>query len=174
LAEISEEPASEAAVREIEEPTLDGSPPTPSPSSSTQSFVSQPRIRDAVRKILSPEALPLAESIADRQIVVFTIQFPNELSNKPLQVMTTIADNTRTAIINAVNSYLDSKSILKGTQGQREIDIKYGVGRNGDVDLSTLDETMWPDYLDYFRQYTRIPELTVDVVEVVAIDFVDC
>jgi hypothetical protein len=24
---------------------------------------------------------------------------------------------------------------------------------------------MWPDYLTYFRQYTWLPELTVDVVE---------
>ena len=79
--------------------------------------------------------------------------------------MTTIADNTRTAIIDTVNSYLDSKSMLKGMQGQRKLEIKYGVGRNGDVDLSTLEEDMWPEYLDYFRQYTRIPELTVDVVD---------
>jgi hypothetical protein len=79
--------------------------------------------------------------------------------------MTTIVDNTRTAIINTVNSYLDSKGMLKGIQGQRKFEIKYGVGRNGDVDLSTLEETMWPECLDYFRQYTGIPELTVDVMD---------
>lgn len=79
--------------------------------------------------------------------------------------MTIIADNSRTAIIDTANSYLDSKSILKDMQGQRKLEIKYGVGRNGDVDLSTLEESMWPEYLDYFRQYTRIPELTVDVVD---------
>jgi hypothetical protein len=33
------------------------------------------------------------------------------------------------------------------------------------VDLSTLEEIVWPEYLDYFRQYTRIPELTVYVVD---------
>ena len=97
--------------------------------------------------------------------VVFTVQFPNETSNKPLQVMATIADNTHKAIINTVNSYLNSKSMLNGMQGQRKLEIKYGVGRNGDVDLSTLEETMWPEYLDYFRQYTRIPELTVNVID---------
>ena len=79
--------------------------------------------------------------------------------------MATIADDTHTAIINSVNSYLDSKSMLKVVQVQRKLKIKYGVGRNGAVDVSILEETMWPEYLDYFRQYTRIPELTVDVME---------
>ena len=78
--------------------------------------------------------------------------------------MATIADNTHKAIINTVNSYLNPKSMLNGMQGQQKLEIKYGVGRNGDVDLSTLEETMWPEYLDYFRQYTRIPELTVNVI----------
>ena len=77
--------------------------------------------------------------------------------------MTTITDDTRTAIISSANSYLDSKSI--GLQGRRKLEIKSGVGRNGDVDLSTLEETLWPEYLGYFCQYTKIPELTIDVVE---------
>lgn len=92
-------------------------------------------------------------------------QLPNEISIKPLYVMTIISDNTRVAIIDTVNSYLDSKGILKAIRGQRKLEIKCGVGRNRDVDLSTLEETMWPEYLDYFYQYTRFPELTVDVVD---------
>ncbi|CZR65718.1 uncharacterized protein PAC_15618 [Phialocephala subalpina] len=99
------------------------------------------------------------------QTVVFTIQYPTEISNKPLQVMIALADNTRAALFNAVNSYLDSKSTLTGRQGQRKLEIKYGVGKNGDVDLSAVEEAMWPEYLEYFRQYTRLPELTVDVVD---------
>ena len=78
--------------------------------------------------------------------------------------MTTIAENTRTAIIDAVNSYLGSRSTLNDTHSQRTLEIKYGVGRNGNVDLSTLEATMWPEYLDYFRQFTRIPELTIHVM----------
>jgi hypothetical protein len=80
-------------------------------------------------------------------------------------VMTTIADNTYTAIIDSVTSYLDLKGILKGMQGQQKLEIQYGVGRDGDVDLSALEETMWPEYLEYFCQFTKIPELTIGVVE---------
>lgn len=105
-----------------------------------------------------------AQVLPSRRTVVVTIQFPNEISSKPQHVMTTVADNTRAAMFDAVNSYLDSKNVLKRMQGQRELEIKCGVGRNGDVDVSTVEETMWPEYLDYFRQYTRIPELTVQVM----------
>ena len=100
-----------------------------------------------------------------RRTVVLTIHFPDHTSDKPQHVMTTIADDTRSAIIETVNSYLDSKSKVNGKQGQRRIEMTYGVGRNGDVDLSSIDDTMWPEYLDYFRQYTRIPELTVAVLD---------
>lgn len=79
--------------------------------------------------------------------------------------MATIADDTRTAIIESVNSYLDLQGIPKGIQLQRKVKIKYGVGRNGHVDVSTLEETMWPQYLDYFRQFTKIPELTLEIME---------
>jgi hypothetical protein len=101
------------------------------------------------------------------QTVVFTIQYPNEINSKPLQAMITLAGNTRGAIFDAVNSYLDSKTGLMGKlfQRKRKLEIKSGVGKNGDVDLSALEETMWPEYLEYFRQYTRLPELTVDVVD---------
>jgi hypothetical protein len=99
------------------------------------------------------------------QTVVFTIQYPNEISNNPVQVMVTLTDNSRAAIFEAVNSYLDSKSILTVREGQRKLEIKSGVGKNGDVDLSALEDSMWPEYLEYFRQYTRLPELTVDVVD---------
>jgi hypothetical protein len=100
-----------------------------------------------------------------RQTVVFTIQYPNDRSIKPLQVMITLEDNTRAGIFDAVNSYLDSKSTLTGGNGQRKLEITTAAGKNGDVDLSALEESMWPDYLVYFRQYTWLPELTVDVVE---------
>jgi hypothetical protein len=125
---------------------------------------SAPSLTAAISTEITTDNLQVQVAQSPRT-VVFTIEFPNEISNKPLQVMATISDNTRTAIIDAVNSYLDSKSVLKGEQGQRRLEIKYGIGRNGDVDLSTLEETMWPEYLDYFRQYTRIPELTVDVMD---------
>ncbi|CZR70007.1 uncharacterized protein PAC_19908 [Phialocephala subalpina] len=96
------------------------------------------------------------------QTVVFTIQFPDEINTKPLQAMITLADNTRVAIFDAVHSYLDSKSSSTGRQGLRRLEIKSGAGKNGDVGLSMLEETMWPEYLEYFRQYTKLPELTVD------------
>ncbi len=96
------------------------------------------------------------------QTVVFTIQFPEEINMKPLQAMITLADNTRAAILEAVHSYIDSKSSLMFTKGWRRLEIRSGAGKNGDVDLSTLEEMMWPEYLEYFRQYTKLPELTID------------
>jgi hypothetical protein len=56
--------------------------------------------------------------------------------------MATIADDTRTAIIESVNSYLDLQRTPKGIQVKRKVKIKYGVGRNGHVDMSTLEETI--------------------------------
>jgi len=76
--------------------------------------------------------------------------------------MVTLEENTRNAIFSAVNSYLDSRT---PSIGCRELEIKYGVGKDGDLELSGLDEAMWPDYLEYFRVCTMIPELTVEVVE---------
>ncbi|KAL2059827.1 hypothetical protein VTL71DRAFT_9982 [Oculimacula yallundae] len=125
---------------------------------------------------LPPSSLPATESVwypitaltilgAAPTTIVFTIKLPNELSEKSLQVMAAIADDTRTAIMEFVNSYLDLQSIPNGIQVQRKVTIKYGAGRNGPIDVSTLEVTTWPQYLDYFRQYTRIPELTVDIME---------
>ncbi|KAL2068579.1 hypothetical protein VTL71DRAFT_14916 [Oculimacula yallundae] len=99
------------------------------------------------------------------EAIVFMIQFPNEMSVNPLQVMTTIAENTRTAILDSVNSYLSSKGMLIGNMGQRKIVIRSAVGRSGNLDVSTLEDTKWPEYLEYFRQYTKIPELMVDVTD---------
>jgi hypothetical protein len=79
--------------------------------------------------------------------------------------MIALADNTRAAILEAVHSYIDSKSSLMFNQGRRRLEIRSGAGKNGDVDLSTLEEMMWPEYLEYFRQYTKLPELTVDCLQ---------
>ena len=49
--------------------------------------------------------------------------------------------------------------------GQRQIEIKYGTGKNGDLDLSALGEGKWPKYLENFPQCTKVPELTVDIVD---------
>ena len=49
--------------------------------------------------------------------------------------------------------------------GQRQIEIKYGIGKNGDLDLSALGEGKWPEYQQNFRHYTKLPELTVDIVD---------
>jgi hypothetical protein len=105
------------------------------------------------------------QTTPSRQTIVFTIQYPNDRSIKPLQAMISLEDNTRVAIFDALNSYLDSKSDLTGRNAQRRLEITTASGKNGDVDLSALEESMWPDYLAYFRQYTWLPELTVDVVE---------
>ena len=113
----------------------------------------------------STEAAPHAvqsPALRSGQTVVLTIQFPDEINIKPLQAMITLAGNTRAAIFDAVHSYLDSKSSLTRREGLQRLEIKSGAGKDGDVDLSTLEETMWPEYLEYFCQYTKLPELTVD------------
>ncbi|KAE8451976.1 hypothetical protein EG329_002140 [Mollisiaceae sp. DMI_Dod_QoI] len=101
-----------------------------------------------------------------RQLIMFIIRYSNQTTRtngKPLQAMLPLVDDTHKAICDAVNSYLDSKSGLMGRQGERRVEVQSGVGRNGDVDLSALEETEWPQYLEYIRQYTKLPELTVDV-----------
>ncbi|KAG9228159.1 hypothetical protein BJ875DRAFT_500952 [Amylocarpus encephaloides] len=167
----------------VEDPKLDEVPPASLPLSSPSE--SRPRTLRSEAPLLSESvwhpilalsirgAAPIkittnnfyAKLTQTLRTVVFTIELPNELSDKPLQVMATIVDDSRTAMVESLNSYLDSKNILKGIQGQRKIEIKYGVGKNGHVDVSTLEETMWSQYLDYFCQYTRIPELTVEITD---------
>jgi hypothetical protein len=109
--------------------------------------------------------LPQPVAARNGQTVVLTIRYPNETNNQPRQVMVTLADNTRAAIFDAVSLYLDLNKAMQRTQRQRKLEIKCGAGKNGDVDLSALEESKWPEYLEYFRQYTRLPELTVDVVD---------
>lgn len=48
---------------------------------------------------------------------------------------------------------------------QRKIEIKYSAGKNRDLDLSALEESKWPEYINYLCQYTKLPELTVSVVD---------
>ena len=64
-----------------------------------------------------------------------------------------------------MNSYPDSKSLLVSIPGQRQIEIKYDTGKNGDLDLSALGEGKWPEYQENFHQYTKIPKLTLDIVD---------
>jgi len=78
--------------------------------------------------------------------------------------MVNLVDNTREAIFNAVNSYLDSTRItLDLPRHSREMEIRYGAGKAGDVDVSSLEESLWPEYLEYLGQYTKFPELTIEV-----------
>lgn len=95
--------------------------------------------------------------------IVFKIESPNEIRKKSVLVMTTIGDDTRAARINSTNSYLGSQST--GLHEQRKLEIKYDIPRNGGVNLSTLDETLKPEYLGYFCHSTKIPELTIDIME---------
>jgi len=64
-----------------------------------------------------------------------------------------------------VNLYLNQKSLLVDFPRQRKIEIKYSAGKNRDLDLSALEESKWPEYINYLCQYTKLPELTVSVVD---------
>lgn len=126
----------------------------------------------SVTDVLVPEEIsqevtthhPQTQAVGFGQTVVVTIRHPSKTSDLHLHLMVTLADNTLKAIFDAVNSYLDSKSPSVPVQGLRKLEIKYGTGKKGDVDLSALEESKWPEYLEYFGQCTRFPELTVDVL----------
>ena len=77
--------------------------------------------------------------------------------------MLSLTDNTYAAICEAVSAYLDTQD--SGLAPKRTLQIKSGMGRNGKVDLSAIEASMWPVYMEYFCQYTKLPELTVDVLD---------
>ncbi len=96
---------------------------------------------------------------------MFKIRYANDPDYEPEQVMTRLMENSYEGIIETVNLYLDSKSSSKASHAPRKVDIKSGFGRNGEVDFSELEESMWPQCLEYFCQFTRnITELTVEIV----------
>ncbi len=94
--------------------------------------------------------------------VVLTIQYQGDAKKIPTQIMATFAQNTHSAIINAVKPYLNSKNALS----QRMPRITSGIGRNGEqLDLSRLADNMWLLYLQYSSKLTSFPELTVELVD---------
>ncbi|TAQ89930.1 hypothetical protein B7494_g1782 [Chlorociboria aeruginascens] len=97
--------------------------------------------------------------------VILKILHSSKSNDHRLQIMATLADNTLSAIFHAVNSYLDSKLPSAQEQGQRKVEVIYGAGRNGDLGLTDLKESKWPEYLDYFAQCTQFPELTMEVLD---------
>lgn len=97
--------------------------------------------------------------------VVLKILHMREVGNQVRNAMANLPENTKVAILDSVNSYLDSNSLSMNSPEQRKIHIKYGAGRNGDIDLSALQESKWPEYLEYLRQCTGLPELTVEVMD---------
>lgn len=109
--------------------------------------------------------VPQTQDALEGKTVVFTIRSDFRTDSRTLQVMMTLAANTRAAITNALNSYLDSKIPSSCEQVQRKLEIKSGAGKDGDVDFSTLDESMWPACLEYLGQHKKVLELTVGVVD---------
>lgn len=80
-----------------------------------------------------------------------------------LDIMLFLTDTTCAAICEAVFAYLDSQeSVLPS---KRKLQIRSGIGRNGKVDLSAIEQSMWPVYMKYFCQYTKLLELTVDILD---------
>jgi len=50
--------------------------------------------------------------------------------------------------------------LLGLTTVRRILEIRSGVGNNEDRDLFPDEVIMWPEDLEYFRQYTRLPGST--------------
>lgn len=126
-----------------------------------EAFITTPSLPPEIQ----PEVTTYRAQPTAGQTVVLTILHTSKISDQTLRTMINLADNTKAAILDAVNLYLDSNSLLVHIPGQRKIEIKYGAGKNGDLDLSSLEESKWPEYLEYLGQYTRLPELTVEVVD---------
>jgi len=114
----------------------------------------------------APLAIGIPTPAAPRsgQTVVFTIRHSNSINKvRTLEVMLFLTDTTYAAICEAVFEYLDSQEGI--LPSKRTLKIKSGIGRNGKVDLLAVEESMWPVYMEYFCQYTKLPELTVDVLD---------
>ncbi|KAI9743471.1 MAG: hypothetical protein M1818_002783 [Claussenomyces sp. TS43310] len=101
-------------------------------------------------------------SIISRHMVVLKILYSSKEFSCTLHKMVNLAENTKAAILEAATSYVGQKLHLDDTW-QPEMIISQGVGRLGDIDVSALEESRWPEYLAYFCQYTIIPELTIEI-----------
>ncbi|KAH9214266.1 hypothetical protein DL95DRAFT_446595 [Leptodontidium sp. 2 PMI_412] len=109
-------------------------------------------------------SIPTPTAPRSGQTVVFTIRHSNGINKtRTLEVMLFLADTTYAAICGAIFAYLDSQEGF--VPSKRTIQIRSGIDRNGKVDLSAVEESMWPVYIEYFCQYTKLPELTVDVLD---------
>ncbi|KAF8854318.1 hypothetical protein BDZ45DRAFT_728908 [Acephala macrosclerotiorum] len=163
---VSEDPtpAEELFVKEIEAPLTPGEPFVEAIEPPLPQEIEEPSI--ATTSLLGPLEVTTGSSqpLAGYTIVL-NILYTSKTAKQTLRAMVTLEDNTRRGIFSAVNLYLDSRTPPAQIQNQRTLEIKYGAGKDGDLELSALDENMWPEYLEYFRQYTKFPELTIDVVD---------
>jgi hypothetical protein len=66
--------------------------------------------------------------------------------------MMNLADNTKHAIVDAADRYLNQCYNPWPISNDRAIHIVSGTGGNGDPDLSTLKESSWPEDLQYLSQ----------------------
>lgn len=97
--------------------------------------------------------------------VILKISYQNSgIGCITLQSMVNLPQNTKAAILEASAACVNS-SIGKSFSNRRNFEIKSGVGKYGEIDVSTLEEGKWPEYLDYFTQFTVLPEFTVVVVD---------
>ncbi|KAH7403856.1 hypothetical protein BKA64DRAFT_707328 [Cadophora sp. MPI-SDFR-AT-0126] len=138
----------------------------PSDGAVTQTGQEEPEMRLEVKQLASPlaTASPIPTAPRSGQAVVFTIRHFNNMNKTDTrEVMLFLTDTTYAAICEAVFLYLDSQEgVLPSKRG---LQLKAGTGRNGKVDLSAIEESMCPVYMEYFCQYTKLPELTVDVLD---------
>jgi hypothetical protein len=68
------------------------------------------------------------------------------------------------AILNTAVDYLKKRNItINGDPCSRDdLSIESGATRHGDVDLSKVSTlSLWPQYLEYLRSQTVIPEITI-------------
>ncbi|KAF4624146.1 hypothetical protein G7Y89_g14025 [Cudoniella acicularis] len=164
------EPALQDPERELDDTPILEYPAPPEPLVETIQAPPAPQEEPLAETIETPPAQEEIEEPSSiqppaGQTVVLKILYTSRTGTQTLGTMVTLEENTRKGILSAVNSYLDSRIPQGHIPDQRTLEIKYGTGRNGDLELSALDENLWPEYLEYFRQYTKFPELTVDVVD---------
>ncbi|KAH7357000.1 hypothetical protein BKA65DRAFT_548383 [Rhexocercosporidium sp. MPI-PUGE-AT-0058] len=138
----------------------------PSDGAGAQNVQEEPEMGLEANQLAPPLVTGILTPTVPRsgQTVVFTIRHSNDIKRTcTLEAMLFLTDTTYAAICEAVFAYLDSQE--GGLRPKRTLQIRSGIGRNGKVDLSAIEESMWPVYMEYFCQYTKLPELTVDILD---------
>lgn len=79
------------------------------------------------------------------------------------RLMVVPKDNTLSALYDAARKSFKDRKSRNGTPSmQQSLQLRSGRRGGEEVDLSAIDEASWPACLEYFCQFTKSPDLTVE------------